>query len=160
MSEGEEVRAKPAASAAVFRGGAVLIVQRGAGALKGMWSLPGGHIEAGETARAAALREVNEETGVTAEAAGLVDVHDALVQGDRLAAYAKTNAQKLGIDYIIWYQRIWSVARASEGWRPMENRGSATENHMMRIGRRPKWPMSAYSASPPVTARKTPPSTM
>ncbi len=50
-------------------------------------------------------------------------------QGDRLAAYAKANAQKLGIDYIIWYQRIWSVARAGEGWRPMEDRGSATENH-------------------------------
>ena len=27
-----------------------------------------------------------------------------------------------------------------------------------RIGRRPKWPMSAYRASPPVTTRKTAPS--
>ena len=45
-------------------------------------------------------------------------------QGDRLAAYAKAHASELGIDYIIWYQRIWSVARASEGWRPMEDRGS------------------------------------
>lgn len=54
-------------------------------------------------------------------------------QGDRLAAYAKTNAQKLGIDYIIWYQRIWSVARASEGWRPMEDRGGATENHLDHV---------------------------
>ena len=56
-------------------------------------------------------------------------------QGDRLAAYAKANAQKLGIDYIIWYQRIWSVARAGEGWRPMEDRGSATENHLRPAGR-------------------------
>jgi endonuclease/exonuclease/phosphatase (EEP) superfamily protein YafD len=54
-------------------------------------------------------------------------------QGDRLAAYAKANAQKLGIDYIIWYQRIWSVARAGEGWRPMEDRGSATENHLDHV---------------------------
>ena len=50
-------------------------------------------------------------------------------QGDRLAAYAQAHASELGIDYIIWYQRIWSVARASEGWRPMEDRGSDTENH-------------------------------
>jgi murein DD-endopeptidase MepM/ murein hydrolase activator NlpD/endonuclease/exonuclease/phosphatase family metal-dependent hydrolase len=54
-------------------------------------------------------------------------------QGDRLAAYAKANASKLGIDYIIWYQRIWSVARASEGWRPMEDRGGATENHLDHV---------------------------
>ena len=34
-----------AASAAIFRGSMVLLVQRGKGALKGLWSLPGGHIE-------------------------------------------------------------------------------------------------------------------
>lgn len=51
-------------------------------------------------------------------------------QGDRLAAYAQAHARELGIDYIIWYQRIWSVARADEGWRRMEDRGSATANHL------------------------------
>jgi 8-oxo-dGTP diphosphatase len=70
-----------AASAAIFRGSTVLLVQRGKGALKGLWSLPGGHIEPGETARAAAVREVREETGVEAELAGLVDVHDVIVRG-------------------------------------------------------------------------------
>ena len=50
-------------SAAVFRGDEVLLIERAKGALKGQWSLPGGHIEAGETARAAARREVREETG-------------------------------------------------------------------------------------------------
>ena len=70
-----------AASAAIFRGSMVLLVQRGKGALKGLWSLPGGHIEPGETARAAAVREVREETGVEAELAGLVDIHDVIVRG-------------------------------------------------------------------------------
>ena len=50
-------------------------------------------------------------------------------QGDDLAAYAQGHAGELGVDYIIWYQRIWSVKRAAEGWRPMEDRGDDTENH-------------------------------
>ena len=79
-----------AASAAIFRGSAVLLVQRGKGALRERWSLPGGHIEPGETAKAAALREVREETGVEAELAGLVDVHDVILRrtdGGLLAHY-------------------------------------------------------------------------
>ncbi|GAB3201678.1 hypothetical protein GCM10027062_24450 [Nocardioides hungaricus] len=51
-------------------------------------------------------------------------------QGDALVAYAQAHARELGIDYIIWYQRIWSTERADEGWRPMEDRGTATANHM------------------------------
>ena len=35
--------------------------------------------------------------------------------------------------------------------------GITTANHAMRIGLRPKWPMSAYSASPPVTHSTTAP---
>ncbi len=54
-------------------------------------------------------------------------------QGDDLAAYAQEHAEELGIDYIIWYQQIWSVARAGEGWRPMEDRGGATENHLDHV---------------------------
>jgi 8-oxo-dGTP diphosphatase len=70
-----------AVSAAIFRGEEVLLIERGKGTLRGFWSLPGGHIEAGETARAAALREVREETGVAAELVGLVDVHDVIRHG-------------------------------------------------------------------------------
>jgi 8-oxo-dGTP diphosphatase len=69
------------ASAAIFRDGAVLLIERAKGALKGRWSLPGGHIEPGETARDAAVREVAEETGVEAAIHGLVDIHDVILRG-------------------------------------------------------------------------------
>jgi 8-oxo-dGTP diphosphatase len=74
---------KAAASIAVFRDdGAVLLVERSKPPRAGLWSLPGGHIEAGETAASAALRELGEETGVTAELVGLVDILDVITRDD------------------------------------------------------------------------------
>ena len=64
------------ASTAVFRDGAVLLGERGKGALAGMWSLPGGHVEPAEAIREAARREVLEETGIHADILGLVDLHE------------------------------------------------------------------------------------
>lgn len=69
---------RAAASAAIFRGGAVLLVERGKGAARGTWSLPGGHIEPGERAAEAARREVLEETGLAVSVEGLVDVRDVI----------------------------------------------------------------------------------
>ncbi|HSP56131.1 MAG TPA: NUDIX domain-containing protein [Dehalococcoidia bacterium] len=46
----------------VFRDGQVLLLQR----TGGEWVMPKGHIEAGESPEAAAMREVLEETGLTA----------------------------------------------------------------------------------------------
>jgi len=55
-----------AASAVLLRGNTVLLVQRADGPAAGLWSLPGGHIEDGETAEQAAVREVMEETALHA----------------------------------------------------------------------------------------------
>lgn len=51
-------------SICVFRGRDMLVVRRGKAPGIGRWAPVGGHIEAGETAEAAALREVGEETAV------------------------------------------------------------------------------------------------
>lgn len=49
-----------------FRGEEVLLIKRGKPPREGDWSLPGGRIEKGETEAEAALRELKEETGITA----------------------------------------------------------------------------------------------
>jgi ADP-ribose pyrophosphatase YjhB (NUDIX family) len=69
---------KVAASIAVFREGRVLIVERAKPPLSGVWSLPGGHIEPGEPAADAALRELAEETGVVAEIASIAGAREVI----------------------------------------------------------------------------------
>ena len=49
-------------------GGEVLLARRGRAPALGTWSLPGGAQELGETAEAAARRELREETGLEAGA--------------------------------------------------------------------------------------------
>jgi Bacterial SH3 domain len=49
--------------------------------------------------------------------------------GDAVAAFVKDNYQALGVSEVIWSQQIWTVERASDGWRWMEDRGSVTANH-------------------------------
>lgn len=55
-----------AVSVAVFREGKVLIATRTKPPAAGVWSLPGGMVEIGETLEDAALRELDEEVGVRA----------------------------------------------------------------------------------------------
>ena len=59
-----------AASVAVFRDGKVLLATRTKPPADQLWSLPGGKVEAGETLEAAALRELEEEVGVSARILG------------------------------------------------------------------------------------------
>ncbi|XRQ16597.1 hypothetical protein ACN3XK_35295 [Actinomadura welshii] len=62
-----------------------------------------------------------ESTGGRMPSAG------AMRHGDQVARYAVQNARRLGVSYVIWRQHIWNVRGG--GWRPMENRGSLTQNH-------------------------------
>ena len=71
------------ASLALFRDNRVLLARRGAQAGHGLWSLPGGLIELGETAEAAALREMQEELGVTGTITGLAGHLDIIEFSDK-----------------------------------------------------------------------------
>jgi ADP-ribose pyrophosphatase YjhB (NUDIX family) len=71
-----------AASAAVIRDGRVLIVRRGGTFGRGIYTLPGGVVEAGETLTDAVIREVQEETGVAIEPVGLAGYREMIMRDD------------------------------------------------------------------------------
>jgi ADP-ribose pyrophosphatase YjhB (NUDIX family) len=50
---------------------AILLIQRNQEPNRGSWTLPGGFVESDETAEAAVVREVEEETGLRCEIVGL-----------------------------------------------------------------------------------------
>jgi 8-oxo-dGTP diphosphatase len=56
-----------AVSAAIFRDGRALIVRRAQPPALGLYTLPGGGVELGETLADAVIREVREETGLEIE---------------------------------------------------------------------------------------------
>jgi ADP-ribose pyrophosphatase YjhB (NUDIX family) len=67
-----------AASAACFRDGRLLLVRRAIPPL--LWTLPGGRIELGESAAAAARRELREETGVEADVVGFAGFREMMLR--------------------------------------------------------------------------------
>ena len=69
----------PSIHAAVFKGNRVLLVRRANEPSKGLWSVPGGCIELGETMEEAVRRELQEETGVACRLEGILDIVDSIV---------------------------------------------------------------------------------
>ncbi|MBC7104774.1 MAG: NUDIX domain-containing protein, partial [Firmicutes bacterium] len=53
--------------AVVIEGGRVLLIERGAEPAKGLWSVPGGLVDPGESLKDAVAREVREECGLEVE---------------------------------------------------------------------------------------------
>ena len=69
-----------AASAAIMRDGKVLVVRRARAPANGVFSLPGGVVETGETLHEAVAREVREETGLTIEPVALAGFRETIVR--------------------------------------------------------------------------------
>ena len=66
-------RRVPCVGAVVHDGvGRLLLVRRGTEPGRGLWSVPGGRVEPGESAQDAVVREVEEETGLRVRAGRLV----------------------------------------------------------------------------------------
>ncbi|MGM0754346.1 MAG: NUDIX domain-containing protein [Bacillota bacterium] len=59
-----------------------LVVKKKYSGLKGMWSLPAGFVNAGETVDEAVIREVMEETGLHTTIKGIIGVRTGVIQHD------------------------------------------------------------------------------
>ena len=87
MSHDEQSRTYPtrpylAVSAAIFRDGRILIVRRARPPAHGLYTLPGGGVELGETLEQAVIREVREETALAVEPIELVGFRQAIARDD------------------------------------------------------------------------------
>jgi 8-oxo-dGTP diphosphatase len=69
-----------AVSAAIVRAGQVLVVRRARAPANGLFSLPGGVVEIGETLIEALIREVREETSMAIEPVGLAGYREAITR--------------------------------------------------------------------------------
>jgi 8-oxo-dGTP diphosphatase len=72
----------PAVIAVLIHEGQALLVRRANPPDAGLWGFPGGKIEYGETVKAAAMRELLEETSVLGEAQDIITTLDILVRSD------------------------------------------------------------------------------
>lgn len=77
----------------------LLLIRRRDDPFEGLWTLPGGFVEKGETLEAAARRELAEETGITG------------VTLRQLAAYGEPGRDPRG----------WTVSVVFWGWRRVED---------------------------------------
>jgi 8-oxo-dGTP diphosphatase len=80
VSDAGTPRPTVAVGAFVFdAAGRVLLVQRGRPPGAGLWTVPGGKLELGESLAAAVEREVREETGLVVRCGALVDVVERVI---------------------------------------------------------------------------------
>jgi 8-oxo-dGTP diphosphatase len=82
MAESRSYPGRPflAVSAAIVRGDKILIVRRARPPANGVFTLPGGVVETGETLTEAVTREVREETGLEIEPVGLAGFRETIAR--------------------------------------------------------------------------------
>jgi 8-oxo-dGTP diphosphatase len=66
----------------VLKGDEALVVKKTYGGLKGKWSFPAGFVQPGETVDQAAVREVLEETGITATVRQVAAIRSGVIRGE------------------------------------------------------------------------------
>lgn len=84
----------PGATVTVVDGDSLLLVQRAFGETEGQWGTPAGHVDWGESPPHAAVRELEEETGLS------VDRHDLTLVAGR-GSWPVEGKHMVGFDYAV-----------------------------------------------------------
>jgi 8-oxo-dGTP diphosphatase len=84
VADGRSYPQRPflAVSAAIMREGKILVVRRARPPAHGLYTLPGGVVEAGETLAQAVAREVREETSLAIEPLALAGFRETIVRDE------------------------------------------------------------------------------
>ena len=69
--------------AVIVKGNKILLVKRAGEPGKGLWSIPGGLVEIGESIKDAARREVKEETGLDVRVDEVADVTEIIIRDEK-----------------------------------------------------------------------------
>jgi 8-oxo-dGTP diphosphatase len=96
--------------AIVLHEGRVLLVKRGHAPGVGLWSVPGGLVDVGETTVDAARREVEEETGLKVRIVGLVGVLDRVTRD----AEGRVRYHWVLVDYLAIPESIDTLTAGSD----------------------------------------------
>ena len=117
-----------------------LIVQRAQQPNAGRWGFPGGVLELGETVAEGAMRELLEETGVVAEPAGWLNVHDAI---------SRDEDGRVQFHYtLIAVRGVWQSGEGVAGRRRRRLRLGQPRRHRRRANTRPFRPCCRCSTWP------------
>ena len=84
----------------ILQGSVFLLRRHKTGVLDGWYSLPGGHMELGETTTLCAARECSEEAGVEVENLELRRIHSYLFRGDQGLNFILTSKKWTGSPHI------------------------------------------------------------
>lgn len=105
-AEGIKTMIIPAVQIFLFRNGQhgveVFLGKRAAGGFQGQWCVPAGRKDKGESYENAALRELNEETGLSLKPAGLVPIEGHISQTVRKKVGEKLNYEHRIKAFIVW----------------------------------------------------------
>ncbi len=82
----------------VVRDGRALIIKRAHEPRKGEWSLPGGHLELGESLQDAVRREIREETNLEIEVGPIIETFDRVHRDDQ----GRIRYHFVIVDFVCW----------------------------------------------------------
>jgi 8-oxo-dGTP diphosphatase len=100
MNESRPTVPQIGVGAVVFKDGQVLLVKRATAPSRGLWAIPGGRLEFGETLQQAAEREILEETGVVIRASHPIYTFDVIERDDTGAIHFHYVIVDLEAEYV------------------------------------------------------------